>query len=210
MPLVEPNDFICFIGDSVTDCGRSREDPSDLGPSYVKKIQAYLSEFYAGWNVRVANRGISGNRVRDLRQRWQTDCLDDQPDVVNILIGINDTWRRYDSNDPETPEAFEADYRDILTRASAAGARISIMEPFLMPHPPEKQEWRVDFDPKIQVVRAMAREFHAVYIPLDGIFARLSAQEDSHTFSADGVHPVDAGHSVIARAWLEAAGLLRV
>lgn len=204
------NAAVLFIGDSVTDCGRRREDPDDLGPSYARKVQAYLTEFYGERHIHVYNRGISGDRVRNLKARWQEDCLALHPDVVNILIGINDTWRRYDSNDPTTPEAFEADYRDILTRTAAAGAQISIMEPFLMPHVAERQRWREDLDPKIQVVRRLAREFHAEFIPLDGIFAACCAKRDIAELSQDGVHPVDGGHSVIARAWLDAAGLLRL
>lgn len=209
MLTVKPDSLVLFIGDSVTDCGRRREDPDDLGPSYARKVRQYLDIFCGERHIRVLNRGISGNRVRDLKARWQEDCLGLHPDVVNILIGINDTWRRYDSADPTSPQAFEADYRDILSRTAAAGVQISIMEPFLMPHIADRQQWREDLDPKIQVVRRLAREFHATFIPLDGIFASCCTRRDIFELSQDGVHPVDGGHSVIARAWLSAVGLLR-
>lgn len=204
---LKENCVISFMGDSTTDCGRNYDDLTDLGNSYAKKLQAYFDTFYAGINVKAINKGISGNRVRDLKQRWDADCLRFKPDIVSILIGINDTWRQFDSNDPTSVEAFERDYHEILTKTKATGAKIVIMEPFVFPYPEDRLGWRVDLDPKIHAVRALAREFQATYIPLDGIFASLITQKDSCCYAADGVHPTDEGHTVIARAWLRATGL---
>jgi lysophospholipase L1-like esterase len=124
--------------------------------------------------------------------------------VVSILIGINDTWRRYDSNDPTSAEAFEQSYRDILTRTREnTDALIVMMEPFVLPYPQDRLTWREDLDPKIQVVRSLAREFEAALIPLDGIFAQAACRREPEYWAADGVHPTLNGHALIAREWLE-------
>ena len=99
---------ILFQGDSVTDCSRDRDDPNSLGGGYP----FYVSQAMPG--VKVLNRGISGHRAKDLAARWQEDCLALNPDVVSIMIGINDVWRRYDDNDPTSDAAFEASYADAL------------------------------------------------------------------------------------------------
>lgn len=207
MSLVKKDSIILFQGDSVTDAGRSREE-EDLGAGYPQKVDQYLSSFCADLNARVINRGISGDRVKDLQERWKEDCVDLKADVVNILIGINDCWRKFDSNDPTDVEDFEAGYRDILAQTKATGALITIMEPFVLPYPADRLAWREDLDPKIQAVRRLAREFGAVYIPLDGLLAELITTREPQYYSADGVHPTDAGHAFIAKAWLKAVGLL--
>jgi len=207
MSLIKKDSIILFQGDSITDAGRDRET-EDLGPGYPQKINQYLSAFCAELNTRVINKGIGGNRVRDLQERWQEDCIDLKPDVVNILIGINDCWRGFDSEDFTSAEAFESGYREILTRTKASGALITMMEPYVFPYPEDRIAWREDLDPKIQAVRRLAREFGAVYIPLDGLLAELITTREPQYYSADGVHPTDAGHAFIAKAWLKAVGLL--
>ena len=159
--------------------------------------------------MRFVNRGISGNRVKDLRARWDKDCIDLKPDWVSILIGINDTWRRYDSNDPTSVDSFEADYRHILERVkNELDAGLIICEPFVLPFPEDRNAWREDLDPKIAVVRKLAREFEAIFIPLDGILAAASAVREPAFWAADGVHPTPQGHALIAQAWLKAVGAI--
>jgi len=204
MELVKKGDLILFIGDSVTDCGRNREDLSDLGPSYVKKIDSYLKAFFAELLLRVMNKGVSGNRVIDLQARWQDDCLCYKPDIINILIGINDCWRRFDNNDSTSAEDFEKRYDSILLAAQKTGAKLTLMEPFVLPYPADRTLWREDLDPKIQMARKLARKYEAKLIPLDGILASLITSKEPQFYSADGVHPTNAGHAVIAKAWLEA------
>lgn len=197
-----------FQGDSTTDCERSREDTGDLGPGYPKKVAAYFAEFLPQLGVRFLNRGISGNRVCDLEARWQEDCLDLRPNVVSIMIGINDCWRRYDSSDPTSCASYEATYRGILEKTAATGAKLVMMDPFVLPVTPDRLAWREDLDPKIQAARRLAREFGAVFVPLDGLFAAAATQQPMEFFTADGVHPGDAGHALIAKAWLTAVGAL--
>ncbi len=207
--LIENNAIVLFQGDSITDAGRTREDGSNLGQGYPALIAAWFSALYPERHVTFLNRGISGNRVVDLRGRWQADALALNPTWISILIGINDTWRRYDSHDPTSAQAFEADYRAILdsTRRSSQ-ARLILMEPFLLPVPDDRTAWRDDLDPKIAVVRRLARDYGALFVPLDGVFAAASVQREMAFWLPDGVHPTPAGHALIAQAWLGAVQAL--
>lgn len=202
--MIKDKTLILFQGDSVTDCGRSRDNDENLGGGYVNMVASWFSAIYPEKNVKFINRGISGNRIRDLAGRWQEDCLDLKPDWVSILIGINDCWRRYDRNDPTSLEDFERDYRKILTDIKEhLNAKIILCEPFVLPIPEDRKQWREDLEPKIQVVRGLAREFEAMYIPFDGIFASACMSKEPGFWAADGVHPSQAGHALMARAWLK-------
>jgi len=192
---------ILFQGDSVTDCGR-REDPNGLGDGYALAVSQALP------GARVLNRGISGNRAKDLAARWQADCLDLYPDVVSILIGINDVWRRYDSNDPTADAAFEASYRKILEPLAARGAKLLLIQPFLLDVSPAVTAMREDLPGKQAQVRRLAGKFGAALLDADALFrAAVEAQglPPAH-FAADGVHPTQAGHRLLAQAVI---GLLR-
>ncbi len=208
-PLLEAGQTVLFQGDSITDAGRSRENNAELGRGYPNLVAAWFGMLYPERRVRFLNRGISGNRAKDLQARWQADCIDLKPDWVSILIGINDTWRRYDRNDPTSAADYAAAYREILRRArDEARARLIVLEPFVLPHPEDRKAWREDLDPKISVARELAREFNAIYIPLDGLFAAAAARREPAFWAADGVHPSQVGHAFIAHAWLQAVGAL--
>ena len=169
-------------------------------------IAAWFNALYPEKNVRFINRGISGNRVKDLVERWEKDCIQLQPTWVSILIGINDCWRRYDSNDPTSVEEYEAGYRNILEniKRNIKGAKIILLEPFVLPVPEDRKQWREDIDPKIHVVRALAREYNTLFVPLDGIFAQASVSAEPAFWATDGVHPTPPGHALIANHWLKA------
>ena len=191
---------VLFIGDSVTDCGR-RDDPDrNLGHGYVRLVdEAFLA---GGTPAAVVNRGVGGDRVRDLAARWEKDALAVAPTLISVMVGVNDTWRRYDDNDPTSAERFEADYRDILSRLPGRDEMaLVLMEPFLLPVTPAKAKWRDDLDPKIAVVRALAAEFGAVLVPTDEYLNGLDLPAAEIT--ADGVHPTELGHQLIARLWLD-------
>ena len=205
MTLIEDNAIVLFQGDSITDAGRSRVDDGDLGYGYAAMAAAWFSALYPKKRVTFFNRGISGNRVKDLRARWQQDCLDLKPTWVSIMIGVNDTWRRYDSGDSTSVEAYERDYRAILEAVrDKLHARLIILEPFLLPVPPDREMWRVDLDPKIAAARKLAREFNTIYVPLDGLFAEAATRREPSFWLPDGVHPTSVGHAFIAQAWLRA------
>lgn len=202
--MIQKNAIVLFQGDSITDAGRNYADENDLGHGYAMLTAAWFSALHPDKNVTFLNRGISGNRVKDLQDRWKADCLDLKPDWVSILIGVNDCWRRYDSNDPTSVEAFAAGYRDILQQIKDhLSARVILIEPFVLPVPEDRKQWREDLDPKIHAVRELAREFEALYIPMDGVFSRASTQQPPAYWAEDGVHPTMAGHALMAQEWLK-------
>ncbi len=208
MIAIKSGQKILFIGDSITDCGRSRENPGLLGNGYAMMTAAKLLVKYPEQNLSFCNYGISGNRVRDLKTRWAEDCIKQKPDILSILIGVNDTWRRYDRNDPTEASVFEDDFCQILKQAKdELGCQIIILEPFVLPVPADRKKWREDIDPKINASRELAREYADAYVPLDGIFAAASCRQKPAYWAADGVHPTIAGHMLIANAWTECAGV---
>jgi acyl-CoA thioesterase-1 len=202
MPAIQPNSRVLFIGDSITDAGRDRSDPDALGAGYVAEVARSFGGSSAG--IRILNRGISGNRVKDLKARWQADCLDLKPDLLSIMIGVNDTWRRYDKFDPTTAEAFEADLDAILAQVTAElpDTRLVVLEPFLLPVSDAQALWHEDFDPKLAAVRHQAVKHSATLVPLDVVLTEAAAKSSAAALAHDGVHPTPEGHALIARTWL--------
>ncbi|MEO7016891.1 MAG: SGNH/GDSL hydrolase family protein [Leifsonia sp.] len=211
MTLLRAGDRILFIGDSITDAGRDRADSSALGDGtvlgdgYVRVVAQTLAGRQPELGLTVLNRGIGGDRAADVQARWQEDCLALEPTVVSLLVGVNDTWRRFDSGQPTSTEAFESAVRDILTRArDALHPRFVLLEPFTLPVPPVTPEWRADLEPRIAVVRALAAEFDAVLVPTDDLFAFWARERPAADLLSDGVHPTPLGHELMAEAWLGA------
>jgi lysophospholipase L1-like esterase len=190
-----------FIGDSVTDCGRLVEPP--YGDGYVYNIAN--SGRLKG---EIINVGISGHRLIDLENRWNTDVLAHKPTLVSVAIGINDTWRRYDDNDPTPTEDFEERYRRLLSATQADGnPRLVLCEPFLLSVREEMNTWREDLDPKIAVVHKMASEFGATLIRFDQRFKDVAQEMSMLELADDGIHPSKLGHQIMADLWLQTVGL---
>ena len=195
---------IVFIGDSITDAGR-RDDPDGLGLGYVRLIADRLHE--RGDSRAVVNTGISGNRIDDLRLRWEADALAHNPSTLSVYVGINDTWRRYDRKDPTSAGHFESAYRGILEEARARlTPRLILVEPFVVPVTEEQTTWHEDLDAKREVVASLATEFGAAFVPLHVIMSIAAKDEGPAAIAADGVHPTPLGHELIAEAWLAAEG----
>ncbi len=210
-PFFKKGQVVLFQGDSVTDCERDREDPASLGEGYVGKAASIYNTLFPENGVVFVNKGISGNRVPDLIVRYMEDFYDVEPDFISILIGINDTWRRYDSDDPSTTDAFYDHYEYLLKsiKHNLPETKIMLMEPFVLNSLPDRAAWREDLDPKIQAVRELARQYADYYLPLDGLFASLSTSVYTPAeLSEDGVHPSELGHAVIAEAYLKALEII--
>jgi lysophospholipase L1-like esterase len=199
---------IVFIGDSITDAGR-REDPEHLGTGYVRLV---VSELAARGDARpVINTGISGDRAVDLRDRWDVDALDRDPELLSVYVGINDTWRRYDNADSTTADEFAATYWTLLDDAQERLApRMILIEPFVLPVTAEQERWGAeDLDAKRAVVAQLAIEFGAAFVPLQSLLLEAAAQGDGNaSLAADGVHPTPRGSELIAGAWLAAEATL--
>jgi acyl-CoA thioesterase-1 len=194
MTFLDPRRTVVFAGDSVTDCGR-RTDPDRLGDGYVRRLYDDLGPR----RPRIVNAGISGNRAADLAGRWAADVLAEEPSLVSILIGINDTWRRYDENDPTTAESFETSYRAMLDPLTTCP--VVLIEPFLLPVKDGQEAWREDLDPKLDVVRKLAVEYGAILVPADVELNRQASTVGASTLAGDGVHPSAAGHQALADLW---------
>ena len=122
--MLKKNGVIVLQGDSITDAGRFG-DEEHLGSGYPRMVAKYIENSYPDYSIKVYNKGISGNRSKDLVARWKEDTLDLNPTVVTILIGINDTWRAFDSNDPTSAEEYAANCEKIMKWTKEAGAALT-------------------------------------------------------------------------------------
>lgn len=195
---------LVFAGDSITDAGRDRDDLASLGTGYVSLIAAELP------GATVVNAGIGGDRARDLEKRWADDVEPHRATTLTVYVGVNETWRAFDQDDPTTPEDFEATYRRLTERSG--GARLLLVEPFILPVPEVRDGWLEgergaaaldDLAGKRAVVAGLARDLGATLVPLHGIMT-AAAGADPAALADDGVHPTPAGARLIADAWLDA------
>lgn len=199
---------ILFQGDSITDAGRNRENPHDMGNGYPKYAKALIAGQYPGLELDFLNLGIGGNRTEHLAERLEADFIQIQPDIVSILVGINDTWHQYGNNIVTTDRQFEDNYRTVLSALKErTHAKILMLEPFLL-SVPDKDHFRETFDFRIDIVRRLAREYADAYIPLDGLFAAASIHRPPTDWAADGVHPTPEGAQLIAGHYLAAVSPL--
>ncbi|MFG2140213.1 SGNH/GDSL hydrolase family protein [Streptomyces sp. NPDC048650] len=212
---LRPGSTVMFTGDSITDCQRLASEDG-LGFGYPLRVVGEWGLRHPNCPVTWLNTGISGNKVMDLEARWQADVLDARPDVVSILVGVNDMgWHTLDPKGYVIPVAeFEAGYDRLLAPLAEAGTELILIEPFLLPihgvveagaalvGEKEREEWRADLNPKIHAVRRLARKYGAQLLATDGMFAELAAETGPEYWATDGVHPTPAGHAALAAAWL--------
>jgi Lysophospholipase L1 and related esterases len=203
-----------FQGDSITDAGRDRSNIHELGQGYPKYAAEQLRKTFPQLDFEFINTGISGDRAESLLARWNEDTIALEPDVISILIGVNDTWHRDADGNWMTEEYFESCYRSILTQLKEkTTAKIIILEQFLLFTPGgavHPDEFRADLNRKIQITRKLAREFADVFIPLDGLFAAASVGNPPEKWAADGVHPSEDGARFIADLYPGAFGKLKL
>jgi lysophospholipase L1-like esterase len=216
--MIPNNSTILFQGDSITDCGRNRDaagKPNDLcglGQGYAMMAAAELLSNRPSDSLRVFNRGISGNRVVDLYARIQGDILNLKPDLLSILIGVNDTWHGKNpdwSNGVSIPK-YERIYRDLLNevREALPNVKFVLCEPFVLRCGVVLDDWVEEIDERRAVVAKLAKEFGAVLVPFQSMFVEAVKLAPPEYWAADGVHPSAAGHLLMAKCWLEkTAGL---
>ena len=196
---------ILFQGDSITDAGRDKRNYYHLGAGYPKFTAPLIKEKYPDTDFEFINLGISGNRTDQLFDRMYEDIILLNPDVVSILIGINDVWHRHGHRIETTDEQFAANYRAILNRIKTqTNAKIMILAPFLLDSD-DKESWRPEVDSLLQIVRELADEYADAYIPLDKYFEpAVKEQPSPHYYSGDGVHPNPNGAAFIAKHYVDA------
>ena len=206
---------LLFQGDSITDCSRQREEVENcrlafMGSGYAGLLAAkiYREQPEKDWHI--YNRGISGNRVVDLYARWKVDALNLKPDVLSILIGVNDTWHEYNrQNGVEVPR-YEEFLRRLLSWSQEAlpEVKLVLLEPFVLPFGAVGEDWPAEIALRAEVVRQAAADFGAAFVPLQEQFNELAKAWGMDYWLRDGVHPTLAGHQMIAEQWMKHAGHL--
>lgn len=212
MRVLPKGGVVLFQGDSITDAGRDKtrelpNNPGSFGGGYAFQAAASILDYFAQNNPMVYNRGISGNKVYQLAERWQKDCLDLKPDVLSILIGINDYWHMRNGKYDGTLERYENDYRQLLskTREALPAARLVICEPFALPGTTAVDDSWVEPVKGYRLVAAkLSSEFDTVWVPFQKVFDEAIRHAPASWWSGDGVHPSMAGSHLMAAAWLKA------
>lgn len=208
---INKGDVILFQGDSITDAGRNRENlkPNDgnaFGNGYAFMAASTLLNKYADKDIKVYNRGISGNRVPDLINRWQTDALDLKPNILSIMIGVNDFWRTMDSGAKNSPEQYKAQFKELLdkTKAALPDVKLIIIEPFGVKNVKHVTDaWYPEFPKYLNAAKEIAQEYGAIFLPYQTIFDQgLKRNKDGGYWTTDGVHTTMAGANLMAEAWL--------
>ncbi|UOX91648.1 SGNH/GDSL hydrolase family protein [Amycolatopsis sp. FBCC-B4732] len=219
---LKPHSTVLFTGDSITDLWRPEGEDRCAYPALAAGEWCFR---HPSRPITWRNTAHAGNTVPDLEARWRTDVLDARPDLVSILVGVNDNGRH--TFHPHVPEVsadeFAAGYDRLLAPLAATGTQLILIEPFLIPVHGDveagihrageaeeviigddvRQAWRAGLDPKIRAVRELAHEYGAALLAADRMFAELSAAAGAEHWSEDGVHPTPAGHGALAQAWLD-------
>ncbi|MGE5448630.1 MAG: SGNH/GDSL hydrolase family protein [Bacteroidales bacterium] len=209
---LKKGDVILFQGDSITDAGREREkqqanSPASFGSGYAFLAASALLNEYADKELSIYNRGISGNKVYQLAERWQKDCLELKPTVLSILIGVNDFWHKLNGQYKGTVEIYENDFRKLLqeTKKALPDVKLVIGEPFaILDGTAVDEKWYPEFDSYRASAKKIAKEFNAVFIPYQTIFDEAQKHAKGQYWSWDGVHPSMAGAALMAEAWQKA------
>ncbi len=202
---------LLFIGDSITDADRNSRAYKPFGYGYVHFIANHLLAAYPAHNLNIINTGIGGNTIRDLKNRWQTDCIDHNPDILSVLIGVNDVWRQFErgflSPKPVYPEEYKATYVSLLSDVKAkCNSRLVICDPFMFCDDfsnPIFKQLRL----YIEIVRMLAANFDAVLVPLQSLIDEQIKKVPAQNWSLDMVHPFLWAHAWLAQQWLKATGL---
>jgi len=207
---LKANDTIVFTGDSITAADRHRQAYSPLGFGYVHFAGNLLLARNPALNLKIVNTGISGDTVIDLKDRWQRDCIAHRPNVLSILVGINDVWQQTMEPDvaegAASPAEFEITYEQLLAQAKErCGCQLILMEPFLFCRDRKNDVFRT-LVPYLEAVRTLARKHGAVIVPLQREIDRRIVEIPSEKWSQDMVHPYLWAHAWIAQQWLDATG----
>lgn len=212
LPGFKPGTRLLFQGDSITDMNRGRNESDRnhyLGHSYVYLIAARLGADMPAAKLEFFNRGVGSQALAHLKARWQQDAIDLKPDLLSILIGVNDVWERATVN----VEPWEADYRFMLdaSRKANPDLRLVLLDPFVLPSgrladPAKYRHWRGMIEQLIAVVARLAKDYGAVHVATQEVFDAAAEKAPPEHWIWDGVHPLPQGHELIARRWLEEVG----
>ena len=200
---------ILFQGDSVTDAGRDRSNPHDMGEGYPRYASAMIQDSYPDTGFEFVNLGISGNRTADLVSRLESDFVDVQPDIVSVMIGINDVWRQFDSpampDEQVSPEEYRSNVEKMILSVKDNVKGVFLMTPYYME--PNAEDWmRKRMDTYGAICRELAEKYGCCFIDLQAVFNDYFQYRHSSYIAWDRIHPNQIGATVIARAFLEKCG----
>ena len=214
--LFEKGQTLLLIGDSISDAERARPVGEGLfnawGRSYVADVGALLGCMYPELGLRVINMGISGNQVRDLEARWETDVMEHHPDWVSVLIGINDVWRQFDC--PYMPEThfglkeYEETYERLIQRTLPTVKGMILMTPYFM-ETNKADPMRARMDEYGAVVKKLADQYNLVFVDLQKGWDELFRHMHPCNIAWDRIHPNQTGCMYIAKQFLKAVGAER-
>ncbi|MET0297161.1 MAG: SGNH/GDSL hydrolase family protein [Microbacterium sp.] len=193
---------LVFIGDSITAADRDGADPNDLGRGFVAFIADDLRRRLPDSSFGVINRGVGGDRAADVEARWESDCLALAPDVITLLVGVNDTWRQFDRGQENPVAEYEKDLRRMVASArDRTTADLVLVEPFILEVGFVTDRWREDLAERREAVARVARDAGASLVSTQYAFDG-AAGADPAALLYDGVHPTAAGHHLLAERWL--------
>jgi lysophospholipase L1-like esterase len=186
----------------------SANSDAAFGRGYAWLAAAQLLIARPDWKLKVFNRGISGDKVYQLAERWQTDCLEIKPDVLSILIGVNDYWHAREGSYKGTVETYETEYQALIKRTKGAlpNVKLVICEPFLLRAGKVNGSWFPSFKGYRAAAKRVADQAGAVFVPFQTMFDAASKIAPPALWAADGVHPTADGAAIMASCWLKAVG----
>lgn len=206
------SDLLLFVGDSITDAGRNEYHRANLGQGYVSMISGQLLNSQVKQGLKIVNRGVGGNTLEDLNGRWEKDCLALNPDIVSILIGINDIGTRFKNElpfDVNNTLKFKNLYQKMIDKLKFQNSRIILMEPFLLPSELKREQWVEYVEMMQNVIRELASQNNLTFIPLQEILYNTGEKIGFEKITGtDGVHPTNLGHALIANQWLRYANVI--
>ncbi|MGC9451164.1 MAG: SGNH/GDSL hydrolase family protein [Oceanipulchritudo sp.] len=205
---------ILFQGDSITDCGRpydleGKNYCESLGHGYVKILAGRIPVTFPENRWRIINRGLSGNKVTQLCGRWQVDTLNHRPDILSILIGVNDVWHGLPGDGKEyngvNPVHFERTYRLLLdfTMETLPKVKLILGEPFLLKGTAWTGEFADGVAERQAIVKRIAKDFDAGFVRYQSAFDKALDDMRVDDLAPDGVHPTNLGNTVMADAWMQ-------
>ena len=199
---------ILFQGDSITDVGRSYDNNSDMGHGYPTLTAARLGCEEAG-EVEFFNRGISGNRIVDVYARIKSDIINLKPDVMSILIGVNDVWHEFAIQNGVDAEKYYKIYSMLIEeiKAELPDIKILILEPFVEKHTATEEKYdafRHEVEKRAEKAKLVAEKYNLKFVPLQDKFDEALNKAPVGFWTADGVHPTTAGHQIISNEWIKA------
>lgn len=200
-----------MIGDSITDANRNYEAEAagwaSHGEGYVNLVNAFLTGCCSDKQVMVVNKGVNGNTIRHLKERWNKDVLAYSPDWVSIMIGVNDAWRHFDGVltqvDQVSFEEYEATYRELIEETKKQGAQVIVIAPCMF-EPNKEDKMRQMVCKYASIAEKVAKEYGTIFVDTQKDVDEYLENLSPYLVTQDRVHPNVAGHMIIARAFMKA------